>query len=190
MKALVVASSDGELISFKKLNSVITLSTGLGNILSSSLVTKAISEEKPEVVFSIGSAGRNTNSMVKEGEVVSFKNIYSYDQDLTSLGFLRGETVNGKRKKFGRIATADDKSNYIILSSSSLVDNPMFPLFFDAFDMESYGVAVASKIFSIPFYVVKVITDTLGDEKSKEDISLIYKEKRDELTQVVKGFLC
>lgn len=188
MKTLIVSSSEGELIDFKKMG-YITLACGIGNILSSSLTVKTIIDKNVDVVISVGSAGRRSDSHIRVGDIISFEKVYSYDQNLSSLGFNDGETVNSKRKIIGEIKTSDNKSIYSILSSSSLQNSPKFSYKFDALDMESYGVGVASMLFSIPFYVVKVITDTIGDGKGREEISALYKEKRSELTLKVKDLL-
>ena len=173
MKVLVVASSKTELSYFS--GSYSKAVSGVGPVLAAAVTASAINEVKPDVVFSVGSAG--SMGKLGIGECLSFGSVIMPDMDLTAYGLERGVTLLPAGKKMGRIML-DSNSDSILSTSSSFAAEPMPGA--DAADMEAYGVAVAASLSSIPCYAVKVITDIVGKHVSLKEYgttlrSLLFK---------------
>ena len=75
-----------------------------------------------------------------------------------------------------------------LLSSSAFFSEKILP--FDAGDMECYGIALASSLFSVPFVSVKLITDIVGEKRSLADIAGTVKENIDKLYEFSLSCLC
>ena len=150
MKVLIVASDKSELKAFP--DKFIKIASGVGPVLSSAFTAFAIAEHHPDIVFSVGSAG--SAGKLRIGDCISFSRVITPDSDIT---------LTSDRKKLGAIPL-DGNSEYILSSSGTFAAKPgEGNLFFDAADMEAYGVALSSSLKGIPCYAVKIITDLIGN---------------------------
>ena len=177
-KILVVASDKAELKGLK--GDFLTLVSGVGPILASAMTAGAIVMTGAEVVVSIGSCG--SLGRIKRGEVVSFSNVVTPDQDLSSMHLSLGSTIRELR-------TADRKSGLTLLSSGTFTSSyrDVFSSFSpDCVDMEAYGVGMAALSQGIPFYAIKLVTDIVGDHSTVGDISFSMREGRARLFQVLQ----
>ena len=118
-KILVVASDKAEL---KGLNGdFLTLVSGVGPILASAKTAGAIVMTGAEVVVSIGSCG--SLGRIKRGEVVSFSNVVTPDQDLSSMHLSLGSTIDWNHSTIRELRTADRKSGLTLLSSGTFTSS-------------------------------------------------------------------
>lgn len=187
-KVLLVSSDKNELKGFPvEMERCIC---GVGPIQSAAYTSLYASLNKPDVIFSIGSAG--SLGGLEKGSVVSFSSIVTPDQNLESMHISLGKTIGADRATFSALYTCDRKSPYTLLSSGTFNkekrDYHTF-LHADAADMEAYGVGMAAKILNIRFYAVKLITDTIGDKSSVGDILFSYREGRERVIEKVLSLL-
>ena len=156
MKVLLVASDKAELKPFG--DECIKIVSGVGPILAAAAAAYAIAEYKPDVVFSVGSAG--SMGKLKIGDVASFAKVITPDSDLSAFHLPPGSTLLPSRASLSAIAL--DGSSSLVLSSSGRFASERSSLS-DAADMEAYGVALSSSLKGIPCYAVKIITDLIGN---------------------------
>lgn len=187
-KVLLVASDSNELRQFD--DDWIKCVSGVGPISSGVFSGIYMERYKPDVVFSIGSAG--SLGRFKRGDVVSFSTIVTPDQNLTQMHLSLGTTIGKKRETFNELYTSDRSSGYRLYTSGTFnrekIDSH-YSLRADAVDMEAYAVALAAKELSIEFYCVKLITDVVGDNSSIGDISFSYREGRERVKKKVISLL-
>ena len=184
-KILVVASDKAEIKGIGE--SFSTLVCGVGPIFASAFTSKAISEIKPDVVFSIGTCG--SLGLVGKGEVVSFSTVVTSDQNLSAMHLSLGATIDNNRSTFKEIRTADRKSGLTLLSSGTFTSS--YRDEFKSFsphcvDMEAYGVGVAAHIYSLPFFALKLVSDIVGDHSNVGDISFSLREGRKRLLETLE----
>lgn len=187
-KVLLVSSDKNELKGFPvEMERCIC---GVGPIQSAAYTSMYASKNRPDVIFSIGSAG--AVSGIEKGSVVSFSSVVTPDQNLESMHISLGKTIGADRATFSTIYTFDRKSPYTLLTSGTFNKEKRdyhALLHADAADMEAYGVGMAAKILGIRFYAVKLITDTLGDNSSVGDILFSYREGRERVIEKVLSLL-
>ncbi len=187
-KVLLVASDPSELKGFG--DEWIKCICGVGPISSATYSAIFIERYKPDVVFSLGSAG--SLGRFKRGDVVSFSTIVTPDQNLSSMHLSLGTTIGSNRATFKELYTADKRSGYILYTSGTFNKEKVeshYSLHSDATDMEAYGVALSATVLSVPFFAVKLITDTVGDNSTIGDISHFYREGRERIKEKVLSLL-
>lgn len=191
MRIMLVASDKGELKGFD--DSFIKIVSGVGLIQSASSTAIALCEYKPDVVFSIGSAGViASDNTLKVGEAYSFSYVVTPDQNLTAFHIALGSTLDSNRTTFGAIKTEDSTSSLILGSSGTFYKEHHSwhdTLNVSAVDMEAYGVGVSSMKKGIPFYAVKLITDTVGDNSSIGKVQFNLREGRSKLIACVSSIV-
>ena len=187
-KVLIVASDRNELKLFG--DDYEKCICGVGPVFAAANAMKAAIECKAEVIVSVGSAC--SLGALEKGNVVSFSSVVCPDQDLTAMHLALGTTIDNRRTTVGALETDDRKSPYTIASSASFTSSlteGLKALRADSADMEAYGVGIAARILNIPFFVVKVITDDVGDKSSIGDISFILREGRQKMLEKVRSLL-
>lgn len=187
-KVLLVSSDKNELKGFP--SEMERCICGVGPIQSAAYTSIYASKSRPDVIFSIGSAG--SLGGLERGSVVSFSSVVTPDQNLESMHISLGKTIGSDRATFSTLYTFDTKSPYTLLTSGTFNKEKReyhTLLHSDAADMEAYGVGMAAKILGIRFYAVKLITDTLGDKSSVGDILFSYREGRERVIEKVLSLL-
>ena len=163
---------------------------GVGPLLSAANTVKYALETKACVVVSVGSAG--SLGRLERGEVISFGEVVTPDQDLSAMHIALGSTIGENRATFRELRTLDSSSPYILYTSgkfnTSVIDSHRL-LKADAADMEAYGVGIAARVLGIGFYAVKLITDTVGVKATVGDISFSYREGRARLSSFLSSML-
>lgn len=167
--------------------------TGIGKVNSSVVVSHVIEKYNPRVVFYTGIAGALRNDL-NIGDVVIGRDSMQWDVDITSFGFAIGElpeaginSVEKSNSKFyetnpellektlkwkpggfkvttGRIITGD--SFFTPNLRSNKIDL-MKGLDCAAVDMEGASAGAACKIYNVPFFLARVISDTINGNKPK-----------------------
>lgn len=132
------------------------LIVGAGKVNAAYELTKAIYQQRPELIVNLGSAGSNAFS---RGEVVCCTRFIQRDMDASALGFQQYETpfsdipamltyglkVEGLPE--GICGTGDR------FETSHSFDN------YSVIDMEAYSLAYVAKKEEIPFLCLKYISD-------------------------------
>jgi len=189
LKVLLVASDKAELKGFDQ--SYMKIVCGVGPIMAAISSSIAIVESKPDVVFSIGSAGSISDEL-EVGKAYSFSIVVTPDQNLTAFHIALGSTLDSNRTTFGAIETNDMQSRYT-LATSGTFSNVIMPwqevLKADACDMEAYSVALACKKQGVPFYAVKLITDKVGEKTQIGKIQFNLRDGREMLISKVSSIL-
>ena len=178
MKVLVAASDKAELKAFS--DRYIKVASGVGPFLSASVTSYAIAEHKPDVVFSVGSAGSFGSLPV--GACISFGRVITPDQDLTCYHLSPGATLLPDGKTLREIVL-DRNSGYVLSTSGAFATVPREG---DAADMEGYGVALSAFLHSIPVFAVKVITDIVGSHVSLPEYGYTLRSLREKLPKKVE----
>ena len=182
MKVLLVASDKAELKPFG--DECIKIVSGVGPILAAAAAAYAIAEYKPDVVFSVGSAG--SMGKLKIGDVASFAKVITPDSDLSAFHLSPGSTLLPSRASLSAIAL--DGSSSLVLSSSGRFASERSSLS-DAADMEAYGVALSAYLRKIPCYAVKLITDIVGEKITLGDYGYNLRTMREAMAAKVDGIL-
>ncbi len=187
-KVLVVASDSNELKGLdERWERCIT---GVGPVMAAVQTALAIERYKPDVVVSTGSAG--SLGSFRKGDVVSFSSVVTPDQDLTSFRVALGSTIGPDRATVGELFTLDRESGYVLYSSGKF-SSDILPshrtLKADAADMEAYGAALAARYTGVGFYIVKLITDIVGDRSDVGDVLFSYREGRERVFSFLSSIL-
>ena len=170
--------------------------TGVGKVNSAVVVSHIIEKYIPSVVFYTGIAGALRNDL-NIGDVVIAVDSIQWDVDITSFGFKIGElpsafasssdnkSVNhvrfyktkpellfkalkwnpgGFKVTQGRILTGD---SFFTGSMQNTKDDLVEVLDAYAVDMEGASVGASCKIHNVPYFLARVISDTVSGIRSK-----------------------
>ncbi len=171
---------------------VVVAKSGVGKVFSAMITQKLIDLYSPTQVIFTGVAGA-LNPNYKVGDVVISIDCVHHDMDATSLGISRGtipytsyrffEADNklrelalsakiGHRLYEGRILTGDQ-----FITGSKLKNYSYFidELHGDAIEMEGAAVAQVCTLNSIPFLIVRTISD-LANEQASVDFNNLLPE--------------
>ncbi len=183
MRALIVASSREELSAFQD-DRYIKVVTGTGLCLAAIETVRSIIEYSPDIVINVGSAGC-LNGRHKIGSVISFKEVYNRDQDLTSYHLPPYSTLNKDGSTLGPVSLLGKENT--LISSSAFTVTPDASA--DAADMECYAVALAAERMGRKTASFKLITDIVGEKPLISDYRRILREGRLLLEGEVRKFL-
>ncbi len=184
MKVLVAASSKEELRYFSS-SIYIPLVTGVGLTLAACSATRAIIEEKPDIVLSVGTAG-SMNPRFSIGDVVSFEKVLNKDQDLTRFRLPPFCTIRKDGSTLSEVRLLGPGCHTLLSSSSFASEKSAYA---DAADMEAYSVCYAASAFSIQAASFKLITDIVGEDVRIADYKRVLREGREKLEAEVSRFI-
>tara|TARA_X000001036_G_C20565948_1_gene760568 strand:+ start:591 stop:1148 length:558 start_codon:yes stop_codon:yes gene_type:complete len=146
------------------------ITTGVGKVNAAFATTKAIRDEKPDLIINFGTAG----SLKKEiSGLVDCKYFLQRDMDSRPLGFELGETpfeidppiiIEAPNNSINNI-----NMNLICASGDSFIESDI-GLSADIVDMEAYSIAKICYFESVPFACFKFISD-FADEFAADDFS-------------------
>ena len=173
MRLLAVASDKAELRGFP--DSWTKIVCGTGPVLAAAVTAAALAEARPDVVFSVGSAG--SLGSLKVGDCVSFGSVVCPDQDLTPFHLARGAALLPSHAVMGSLRL-DRASELVLSSSGAFAASRNVPIAADAADMEAYGVAAAAYLAGVPCFAVKVITDVAGERISLPEYGFTLRSLR------------
>lgn len=171
-------------------------STGIGKVNAAVVVSHIIENYHPKVVFYTGIAGA-LKSDLNIGDVVIAQDSMQWDIDITSFGFKPGELPSanslsdkktdtdnvrfyksdpellekaikwnpgGFNIKQGRIITGDSFFNTVLHHGKNSLVKEIDGY---AVDMEGAAAGAASRIHNVPFFLARVISDTVSGIKPK-----------------------
>lgn len=200
---IVAASSPQELQASKNLfEGWVSVVTGVGKVQASIAVTKAIMSFHPECVIGIGTC-KALDDTYSIGDIVVAQSVVQYDIDLRRFNLARtelfdrlGEKVGALGSPFsildiGRIAplrvaihqqavigTAD---RFLVSSDVDSMPFLIEELHINAVDMESYAIAAAAHEFSLPWAVVRCVSDDARGRRPKSYTTFLQSASRDML---------
>jgi len=169
--------------------------TGIGKVNAAVAVSHIIENFQPSIVFYTGIAG-SLKFDLNIGDVVIAEDSMQWDIDITSFGFKRGElpsanSLSDKNKdnvrfyksdpellkksvkwnpggfkvKLGRIITGDSFFNKVLQHEKNSLLKEIDGY---AVDMEGAAAGAACRIHNVPFFLARVISDTVSGAKPKK----------------------
>lgn len=188
-RVLLLASDRRELKGFG--DEYIKEVVGVGAISAALHTAHLISKHSPDFVVSIGSAGRVSKEL-EVGKAYSFKCVNNDLIDLSEVHISLGSSLDREGSTYGPLKTFDTSSPYILTTTgkySRSMKESYKTLSSSAVDMEAYGVALSCRELGIPFFAVKLITDTIECDAAISSIDREYRVSREALISKVKEVL-
>ena len=146
-----------------KINATFHLHSKLGEIYNSY-------QALPRLVINYGTAG---GRRILIGQLVDCTKFIQRDMNVTSLGFMKGQTpfekhiptiLKSTKVKFNPIG-----KHYVCGSGDNFVEDVENEIdSIDVFDMEAYALAKVCKHYHVPFISFKYITDNADSLSSKD----------------------
>ncbi|WP_432355182.1 5'-methylthioadenosine/S-adenosylhomocysteine nucleosidase [Sporosarcina sp. A2] len=163
---------------------VVLVKSGIGKVNAAVATTLLLQLFKPEVVLNTGSAG-GIGENLEVGTVVLSKDVTHHDVDVTAFGYALGQVPGGPVtyvadekllevaaqavKAIGKHAHATGliASGDVFMSDANRVYTvkQQFPELIAA-EMEAAAVAQVCHEFSVPFVVIRALSDIAGKESS------------------------
>ena len=143
-----------------------TLHTGIGKINAAHALVKSITNNRPDIVINLGTAG---SPLFKTGTITNPTKFIQRDMNVTALGFVPYQTPfsddpviieHGERVKHlptGICGTGDSFD----ITSKTQID-------YTIIDMEAYALALICQRENLPFLCLKYISDG-ADENANMD---------------------
>ncbi len=191
--------------------------TGIGKVHSAIVVSHIIERYNPSIVFYTGIAGA-LKSDLNIGDAVIAEDCVQWDVDITSFGFKIGElpsvyfssdkkidSVNerfyksdsvlltkskkwspgGGKVRYGRIITGDSFFSGTIHDEKTELLKEL-----DAYavDMEGAAAGAACKMYNIPFFLARVISDTVTGIKPKR-FKRFMEDSSSKMTELIKTII-
>ncbi|VEI13373.1 5'-methylthioadenosine/S-adenosylhomocysteine nucleosidase [Trueperella bialowiezensis] len=163
---------------------ILLLTTGVGMVAASSLLSWALAQYSTRIVISIGSAG-GLDSALKVGDLVVGTRYINCGADATAFGYDVGQ-VPGQPMYFdiheslaeplAQLRDQSDQTVHVgtVLSSDSFVTEDIaqrlitqFPGALSA-DMESQALAQVAQGFDVPFVSLRSISDVAGGQTASD----------------------
>ena len=152
---------------------------GMGPENSKDTLNIYLAENKPDLILNIGMAGR-LNPAIMIGSIHFINSIYC--------------SKGSKSISLTVPSIITPQSSVSLLTVDQPVSDPLIrDNFFKKFqaglvDMEAYGLAQAAAILDIPFYSIKIVSDS-ADENTKNDFIKDYEKLSEKLGEYVIKFL-
>lgn len=188
LDCLVVASSEMELegfltkvgiLSYHKKKSYLLLAVGVSQVQSALNTLQAIIDYHPKAVLCVGYAGAIDRSLAI-GTPILATSVVQFELDLRPFGLRRGETFGrGANEVIGELSLSVPPYPGATLAKGGSSDRFLLrpwreanPWLVDELglgfsDMESYGVALAARMHTIPCTVCRVISDDAQGHRPK-----------------------
>lgn len=163
---------------------VLFLTTGVGMVAASTLLSWVLSKFKPRLILSVGSAG-GLDSKLSIGDVIIGTNYVHGTADATAFGYKIGQipgqpesfavhhslvepiqTLQAAHKDVMHVGTVASSDTFV--TENNVADlREAFPGVLSA-DMESHALAQVCHTFKVPFASIRSISDVVGAERSAE----------------------
>lgn len=179
-------------------SSILFLTTGVGMVAASTLLSWLMCKYTPRVIMSVGSAG-GLDSKLAIGDIVIGTNYLHGTADATAFGYVRGqipgqpanfpihESLNAPLRNIQRSSDLPIHLGAVVSSDSFVTKDNVadlreaFPGVLSA-DMESQALAQVAHTFDIPFVSVRSISDIVGAEESDKQADT-FTQKLDEVAK-------
>lgn len=152
---------------------------GMGPENSKDTLKNYFAENKPDLILNIGMAGR-LNPAIMIGSIHFINRIYCSEES-ESISLI-----------VPSIITPQSSASLLTVNqpvSDPLIRDKFFKEFqVDIVDMEAYGLAQTAASADIPFYSIKIVSDS-ADENTKNDFIKDYEKLSEKLGEYVIKFL-
>ena len=176
--------------------------TGAGKTQASLMTGLYLRHFAPKAVFFAGIAGA-LNPAYRTGDVLVAGDCLHHDIDLSALGIPIGQMPGRPERVFSadsalvEAALSFRPGGYRlwtgrVLTGDTLVtagDPGMAALEGDAVDMEGASAAFAAELFSVPFLMVRLISDRVGSEGSGRGVSRMMRLAGERCGAVIRHIL-
>lgn len=179
----IIANSEFTVGTYKN-HEVILLKSGIGKVNAAMTTTILLNEYKPDYVINTGSAG-GYDPALEVGAIVISEEVRHHDVDVTAFGYEIGQVpllpaafiANNQLIKLAEEAVLEigehQSATGLIATGDIFMNNPEkvevvrnnFPQM-KACEMEAAAVAQVCHQFSVPFVVIRALSDIAGKESS------------------------
>lgn len=169
MKVLVVASDSAENALFNE-DIFIKVVSGVGkeNALVATLLNNS---DDVDLILNVGTCGAKRGE-ANIGDVLLCSKVINRDADLTAFHLPPFTTLDDKRGIMGPINI--NSEGVVIASSDTFSSNTIDEA--QLYDMEAYGVALASKKLNKKVLIIKGVSDIVGENVKLKDYKKVLKE--------------
>jgi adenosylhomocysteine nucleosidase len=154
---------------FKEYNS---LFTGIGKVNASYQLTKAIYQNKPDLIVNLGSAG---SSSFNKGNVVCCTQFVQRDMDVRGLGYELYETPFSNVPSVLEYGFVMENLSVGICGTGDNFEMKHSESKYNIVDMEGYALATIAMKENIPFLCLKYISDGADDNAAEDWPVLVHK---------------
>lgn len=158
-----------------------TLFTGVGKLNAAYRLMKRITENRPERIINLGSAG---SSKIARGKIVCCRKFIQRDMDLTGLGFQPYETPYSDIPSMLQNGDLLEGYEEVICGSGDNFETDHQSKAYQVVDMEAYSLAYIASLEKIPFLCLKYISDG-ADGTAAEDWNLMVHKSAKALRKVL-----
>ncbi len=178
MKVLVTYAFDSEIIPFELQGVDITfLRTGMGKVLSAFNLTKALCEDKYDLVVNVGTAGTLNHNV---GDIFVCHRFVDRDLEKIVLPHVCSDISFPEKvgldviDRYGKVGVSNTGDSFV---------TEVGDFTGDVIDMEAFAQAQVCKLMDVNFVAVKYITDIIG-QNSRE----VWLDKLRDAREALKEF--
>ncbi len=153
--------------------------TGIGKVNAVYELMKAISEQKPNIVINLGTAG---STQFNKGEIVCCTEFIQRDMEVTALGFQKFETPFSNESVVLNYGLNLENLPKGICGSGDNFEMEHQNPEYNVIDMEAFALAKICQRENIPFLCLKYISDGANDNAVSdwnEEVKKVSKRLRD-----------
>ena len=154
---------------------------GIGKVNAAYELTKAIHNNKPELIVNVGSAGSN---VFERGTVVCCTKFIQRDMDVRGLGYELYETPFSTQPIVLEYGLCFDGLPQAICGTGDNFEMNHAAKVYDVVDMEAFALAQVAKKENIPFLCLKYISDG-ADGGAAEDWTVQVHKAAEALRKVL-----
>lgn len=149
-----------------------TLFVGVGKVNATYQLTKAIHQNKPDLIVNLGSAG---SSLFKKGEVVCCTQFVQRDMDISGLGYERYVTPYTNVPSVLEYGLRMETLPHGVCGTGDNFEMSHTETKYNVVDMEGYALATIAMKENIPFLCLKYISDGADDNAAEDWPVLVHK---------------
>lgn len=148
------------------------LFTGIGKVNAAYELTKAIHQNKPDLIVNLGSAG---SSQFSKGDVVCCTQFVQRDMDVRGLGYELYETPFSGVPSIFEYGLPMESLPAGICGTGDNFEMGHSETKYDVVDMEAFALATIAMKEEIPFLCLKYISDGADDNAADDWTVLVHK---------------
>ncbi|MES2239349.1 MAG: 5'-methylthioadenosine/S-adenosylhomocysteine nucleosidase [Bacteroidota bacterium] len=148
------------------------LLSGIGKVNAAYELTKAIYQNKPDLIVNLGSAG---SSSFSKGDVVCCTQFVQRDMDVRGLGYELYETPYSGNPSILKYGLAMDELPEGVCGTGDNFEMGHAETMYNVVDMEAYALALIAKNENIPFLCLKYISDGADDNAAEDWTVQVHK---------------
>jgi len=141
------------------------ITTGIGKVNAAIELTKAINQNKPQLIVNLGSAG---GIGFNKGEIICCTRFIQRDMDVQGLGFQKFQTPLSDIPVVLENGLKMDGLKEGICGSGDSFEMNHINTEYNIIDMEAYPLALIALQEKIPFLCLKYISDDAGSDAAND----------------------